>query len=96
MGQCRFGLNPRESLPIGVHLGFHFLLRGQSGNRRRVTIVILGRSAPSGVPIRSGTLIEEPANLDGATIFANRYSRTDDRVLALVWLRQRARDAYPA
>jgi hypothetical protein len=29
MGECRRGLNLRESLLISVHLRFHFLLRDQ-------------------------------------------------------------------
>ena len=43
-GRMQFGANPRESLLIGVHLRCHFLLRDQGRNRRRATIVILGRS----------------------------------------------------
>jgi hypothetical protein len=50
MGECQFGLDLRVSLLIGVHLRFHFLLRDQGRNRRRVTIVILGRTAPNRVP----------------------------------------------
>jgi hypothetical protein len=71
MGECQFGPNLRESLLIGLDLRFHFLLT---------------RSRPR-AGIRSGTLIEEPTNLDpGVTIFA-----TDDRVRGLAWLRQRPR-----
>jgi hypothetical protein len=50
MGDCQIGPNLRESLLIGVHLRFHFLLRDQGRNRRRVTTVILGRSAPDRAP----------------------------------------------
>jgi hypothetical protein len=49
MGECQFGLNLRRSFLIGVHLRFHFMSRDQDRNRRRVTIVILGRTAPDRV-----------------------------------------------
>jgi hypothetical protein len=50
IGECQFGLNLRESLLIGVHLRFHFLLREQGRNRRGVTIVTRGRSTPDHMP----------------------------------------------
>jgi hypothetical protein len=72
MGECQSGRNLREFLLIGVHRRFHFLLRDQSRNPRRVTIVILERSAPDRVPRfdQGPWLKNQPTS-----IMARRYSR---------------------